>query len=265
MRARQWVESYVPTDPPQRQAEFYKLHFSARSVRTATLEKDKDLLYMLAYQCDKQKSPFPKRVLIVDTYIPNASFGNGNTFAFTTDIIKQMKPRQLEAVVGHEVGHSSQRGLRFGYYVALFVMDFLINEGMNALYSGLRNNTHQASQTAANIFRKWYVHLPLAHVVFSFGVSKYRQQMELDADRRGGHTTNAQDMADALKVLQRRSAEIKQARAQGKHKSNIVFKVVKTILHPFPDHPPLSKRIKILEERARRESREHVADSSMAR
>ncbi len=256
--ARAWVENYKPVAPSGYENFVSSMIGSVQKTRPATLEKDRFLLECLAEQCDRQEVRFPKKVFIAQTHLPNAAYlPMTHSFMATSNIMEVMKPNELRAVIGHEVGHGRQGGWLMLLNIAAGILgSLLVTMCLPNLYR--KNAAGEVERTprpqgkdigslTTRFFRNGFVREMASWYGITVSMALVQRQFESDADRRGAIYTSPQDMADALKALGNRSNEIRQAEETGKLPSRQVERTLNKLLMPVPNHPSLESRVEKLE------------------
>jgi heat shock protein HtpX len=189
------------------------------------------LVARLAAQADLR----PPRVALVESGTPNAfAVGvrrNDAVVAVTTELLRRLDERELEAVVAHEVAHVANRDGLVMTLVAAFS-----TAGMAMLESG-------EDRPPAPVAFAFYSPIFVVGLLLQWTISRYR---EYAADRGAVLLTGApEQLMSALQKL-----EGKPARGDLRGGPALsAFCIVSTQRHgfdAFADHPPLSKRLDAL-------------------
>jgi len=187
-----------------------------------------------------------------------ASGINEKTYAvtLTRGIINHLSDAELEGVIAHELTHIRNRDVRllivtivfvgiFGLIVDVVFRTFLLN----SLSSRRRNDRDGGSNAAMLIILIIAVVLYLLSVIFKFALSRSREYL---ADAGAVEMTkNAPALANALRKISGNSQfhtsndEVRELFIDNTpEKSNQFFSTVSNI---FATHPPIKKRIQVLE------------------
>lgn len=186
-----------------------------------------------------------------------ASGINEKTYAvtLTRGIIDALTDEELEGVIAHELTHIRNKDVRLLIVTIVFVGIFglIVDVAFRSfLYSGntRRKNDKDNSGAAMLIILLVAVVLYFLSMIFKFALSRSREYM---ADAGAVEMTkNASAMANALRKvsgnskLETSNDEVRELFIDnGDDKSNSFFSAISNI---FATHPPIEKRIKILEQ-----------------
>jgi len=244
-----------------------KLALAASGAKIVSQEEAPELHAMVERLCAMADLPKP-RVAVIPTDVPNA-FATGRNpkhaaVAVTEGLWRRLEPREVEAVLAHELSHVANRDVlimtlasffamlaamltRFGLYAGMW------GGGFGGGYGGGRNNNNQ------NQVPVWLIVFVVSMVTYAISfilirtISRYR---EYAADRGSALITGAPEQlmsalqkisSDMLRIPQRDLREVAGMNA---------FFIVPTnwrqqVGELFMDHPPLEKRLAALEQIAR--------------
>jgi len=123
--------------------------YRARPPRTAREERVREMLESLASRVGMRRPP---KLRIVDTPVPNAfAYGSplaGSYVAVTTGLLDTMSDPEVEAVLGHELGHLKHRDV--AWILALSIVPLaLYFIGRSLLYAGLFARSDREGSPAA--------------------------------------------------------------------------------------------------------------------
>ncbi|OPX69704.1 MAG: heat shock protein HtpX [Methanoregulaceae archaeon PtaB.Bin056] len=189
------------------------------------------------------------RVAIMQTPVPNA-FATGRSpkhavVAVTDSIMRLLSPRELEAVLAHELAHVKNRD----------VLTLTIASFVAMLAALIMNNFLFASLFSRRDDNPWIIAGIVAIVVYFvaqlliMALSRYR---EFAADRGSAYLTGRP--ADLISALEKISGRMDRVPAEQKRvveSANAFFIIPalsgSTLMELFSTHPPLEKRIAALE------------------
>lgn len=189
------------------------------------------------------------RVAIMQTPVPNA-FATGRSpkhavVAVTDSIMRLLSPRELEAVLAHELAHVKNRD----------VLTLTIASFVAMLAALIMNNFLFASLFSRRSDNPWIIAGIVAIVVYFvaqlliMALSRYR---EFAADRGSAYLTGRP--ADLISALEKISGRMDRVPAEQKRvveSANAFFIIPalsgSTLMELFSTHPPLEKRIAALE------------------
>ncbi len=90
--------------------------------KAVSREESPELYRMVEKLAERSRLPMP-RVMIADVPIPNAfAYGSplaGTRLAVTTGLLRTLEPEEVEAVVGHELGHIKHRDVQIMMFVSM--------------------------------------------------------------------------------------------------------------------------------------------------
>jgi len=189
------------------------------------------------------------RVAIMQTPVPNA-FATGRSpkhavVAVTDSIMRLLSPRELEAVLAHELAHVKNRD----------VLTLTIASFVAMLAALIMNNFLFASLFSRRDDNPWIIAGIVAIIVYFvaqlliMALSRYR---EFAADRGSAYLTGRP--ADLISALEKISGRMDRVPAEQKRvveSANAFFIIPalsgSTLMELFSTHPPLEKRIAALE------------------
>lgn len=220
------------------------------STRARVIEPEEypELHRMVQRLADEAGIPKP-RVAIMQTPVPNA-FATGRSpkhavVAVTDSIMRLLTPRELEAVLAHELSHVKNRD----------VLTLTIASFVAMLAALIMNNFLFASLFSRRDDNPWIIAGIVAIVVYFvaqlliMALSRYR---EFAADRGSAYLTGRP--ADLISALEKISGRMDRVPAEQKRvveSANAFFIIPalsgSTLMELFSTHPPLEKRIAALE------------------
>jgi heat shock protein HtpX len=240
-----------------------KLALAASGAKIVSAEEAPELHQMVERLCALADLPKP-RIAIVDTDVPNA-FATGRSpkhaaVAVTTGLWRRLEPREVEAVLAHELSHVANRDVLVMTVASFFAMlaalltRFGLYAGMfGGFGGGNRNNNNQGGVPI------WLIVFLVSVLTYALSfilirtISRYR---EYAADRGSALITGAPEQL--MSALQRISSDI--VRIPERDLREVAgmnaFFIVPTnwkrqVGELFMDHPPLEKRLAALEQIAR--------------
>jgi heat shock protein HtpX len=235
-----------------------KLALAAAGAKVVERDQAPDLHDMVERLCALADLPKP-RIAIVDTDVPNA-FATGRSpkhaaVAVTTGLWRRLEPREVEAVLAHELSHIANRDVLIMTVASFFAMCAALLSRI-ALYSGMFGGGRDRDSNGPPI---WLIVLVVSVVTYALSyilirtISRYR---EYAADRGSALITGAPE--HLMSALQRISSNIMQIPDRDLREvagMNAFFIVPTSIKRRtaelFMDHPPLEKRLAALEKIAR--------------
>ncbi|HWE81059.1 MAG TPA: zinc metalloprotease HtpX [Gaiellaceae bacterium] len=237
-----------------------KLALAASGARIVTREEAPALHDMVERLCAMAELPKPK-VAIMDTPVPNA-FATGRSpkhaaVCVTTGLWNRLDPKEVEAVLAHELSHVANRDVLIMTLASFFAMlaglltRFGLYAGMWGGGGGNRNNNNGPPV--------WLIVLVVSILVYAISfvlirtLSRYR---EYAADRGSALITGAPEYL--MSALQKISSQITAIpnqdlrEVQGMSAYFIMPARAKAFASElFMDHPPLEKRLAALAQIAR--------------
>jgi heat shock protein HtpX len=236
-----------------------KIALAASGAKIVSRDEASDLHEMVERLCAMADLPKP-RVAVVDTDVPNA-FATGRNpkhavVAVTTGLWRRLEPKEIEAVLAHELSHIANRDVLIMTIASFFAMLAALLTRFG-LYAGMWGGG--SSRDNNNNVPVWLIVLLVSIVTYALSyilirtISRYR---EYAADRGSALITGAPEYlmsalqrisSDMLRIPQRDLREV-----AGMNAFFIIPASVKrTTSELFMDHPPLEKRLAALAEIAR--------------
>ena len=235
-----------------------KLALAASGAKIVTQEQAPELHAMVERLCAMADLPKP-RVAIVPSNVPNA-FATGRNpkhaaIAVTQGLWSRLEPREVEAVLAHELSHVANRDVLIMTVASFFAMlaamltRFGLYAGMfGGGYGGNRNNNNQ------NQVPVWLIIFAVSVITYAISfilirtISRYR---EYAADRGSALITGApENLMSALQKIASGITQIPQQDLREVAGMNAFF-IVPTnwrqqVGELFMDHPPMEKRLAAL-------------------
>ena len=235
-----------------------KLALAASGAKIVSPEEAPELHAMVERLCAMADLPKP-RVAIIDTDVPNA-FATGRdpkhaAIAVTSGLWRRLQPREVEAVLAHELSHVANRDVlvmtvaSFFAMLAALITRFGLYAGMfGGFGGGNRNNNNQGGVPI------WLIVFAVAVVTYAISyvlirtLSRYR---EYAADRGSALITGApENLMSALQKIASGITQIPQQDLREVAGMNAFF-IVPTnwrqqVGELFMDHPPMEKRLAAL-------------------
>lgn len=190
------------------------------------------------------------RIAIVQTPVPNA-FATGRSpsaavVAVTDSILRLLSPKELEAVLAHELAHVKNRDV-LTMTIASFISMLAFMVMRYALFFSYGNR-----REGGPIIIAWIVSVVvwLLSMILINALSRYR---EFAADRGSAYLTkNPRALVSALYKISGRMDYIPPEKRHEVEGANAFFIIPAlsgdTIMELFSTHPPLEKRVAALEE-----------------
>jgi heat shock protein HtpX len=234
---------------------FVQYYFSDRlvlwSTRARVIGADEfpELHQMVQRLASEADVPMP-RVAIMQSQVPNA-FATGRSpkhavVAVTDSITRILSPKELEAVIAHELSHVKNRDI-----LTLTLASF-----MAMVAAIIMQNFLFASMFSRRDGNPWLIVGIVAIIVYFvsqlliMALSRYR---EFAADRGSAYITGRpKDLISALIKISGRMEQIPTQAKQQVESANAFFIIPalsgNTLMELFSTHPPLEKRIAALEQ-----------------
>jgi heat shock protein HtpX len=235
---------------------FAQYYFSDRLVLMTTRarvlqpEEYPELQRMVEKCAGEAGIPRP-RVAIMQSPVPNA-FATGRSpshavVAVTDSIMRLLSPRELEAVIAHEISHVRNRDV-----LALTIASFMAMVAGIVMQSFLFSAAfgRRDSGTAGVIAGIVAIVVYFVARLLIMALSRYR---EYAADRGSAYITGSpRDLSSALMKISGRMEAVPPQYKEAVETANAFFIIPalsgRTFLELFSTHPPLEKRIAALEQ-----------------
>lgn len=194
--------------------------------------------------------PKPK-VYIVNNQTPNA-FATGRNpehaaVAVTTGLLQLMDRRELEGVLGHELGHIKNRDILISSIAAVMAgaISYLATMAQWAMIFGGRGNGDRNGNPLVMLVMM--IVAPLAATLIQMAISRSREYL---ADAQGAAISgNPQSLASALQKLTTYNKQLPMQVNPAAAQMYIVNPLSKGMLASlFSTHPPVEERVKRLME-----------------
>jgi len=205
----------------------------------------------------------PPKAMVADMPIPNAfaysSPVMGRYVAVTRGLMKTVRSREeLEAVIGHELGHHKHRDnaimMIFGLFpsVIYFLGRFLMFAGMVSRYADGGGSNRRRESSGGVFLLIAGIILIIISILIQIAVLALSRLREHYADAHGAKVTSPRAMINALESLDTyyRSYGAKRWLEDSKIKALFIY----ALTEPFfgleeilSTHPPIEKRIRFLE------------------
>ena len=239
-----------------------KLALAASGAKIVSPEEAPDLHAMVERLCAMSDLPKP-RIAVIPTDVPNA-FATGRSpkhaaVAVTNGLWKRLDPREVEAVLAHELSHIANRDVLIMTVASFFAMlaailtRFGLYAGMfGGGYGGGRRDNNNQVPVWLIVFAVSVVTYVISYVLIRT-ISRYR---EYAADRGSALITGApENLMSALQKIASQMSLIPQRDLREVQGMNAFFIVPtdwkKRGAEFFMSHPPLEKRLAALAEISR--------------
>ncbi len=239
-----------------------KLALAASGAKVVSREQAPELHAMVERLCAMADLPKP-RVALMDTPVPNA-FATGRSpkhaaVCVTTGLWERLEPKEVEAVLAHELSHVANRDVLVMTLASFFAMlaAMLTRFGLYAgMFGGGYGGNNRNNNNGPPV---WLIVLFVSMAVYAISfvlirtLSRYR---EYAADRGSALITGAPE--NLMSALQKISSQITMIpnrdlrEVQGMNAFFIIPAGAKSVASElFMDHPPIEKRLAALAEIAR--------------
>jgi heat shock protein HtpX len=239
-----------------------RIALAASGAKVVTREEQPQLHDMVERLCAMADLPKPK-VALMDTPVPNA-FATGRSpkhaaVCVTTGLWNRLEPKEVEAVLAHELSHIANRDVLVMTLASFFAMlaAMLTRFGFYAgMFGGFGGNNRDNNNNGVPV---WLVVTVVAMLTYGISfilirtISRYR---EYAADRGSALITGAPEyLMSALQKISSQMTLIPNQdlrQVEGMSAFFIIPARVKSATSElFMDHPPLEKRLAALAEIAR--------------
>ncbi len=204
----------------------------------------------------------PPKAMVSEIPIPNAfAYSSpimGRYVAVTRGLMKVVRSREeLEAVIGHELGHHKHRDnaimMIFGLFpsVIYFLGRFMLFAGMTSRYADGGSNRRRESSGGSLLLIVGII-LIVISILIQIAVLALSRLREHYADAHGAKVTSPRAMINALNSLDTyyRSYGAKKWLEDSKIKALFIYALTEPFFgleEVLSTHPPIQKRIKFLE------------------
>jgi heat shock protein HtpX len=186
------------------------------------------------------------RIAIIPEDTPNA-FATGRNpehavVAVTEGIMRILSRPELEAVIGHELGHVKHRDILIGSMAAVLAQAIMFLSRM-AMWVSPRDEEGRSSPLAGIAIM---ILGPLAAILLQMAVSRSREYL---ADDYSAHLTGRPDMlASALERLQSYNQQLPMQSAQPATAHMMIVNPLRAggLMSLFSTHPPMEVRVERL-------------------
>lgn len=236
---------------------FAQYFFSDRLVlwstgaREVSADEFPELHAMVARLATEADLPMPK-VAVMQTPVPNA-FATGRSpshavVAVTDSIVRLLSPKELEAVLAHEMSHVKNRDmlvLTIGSFLAMLAAIVM----QNALFLSMGGDRRQGGNPG---FIVWIVAI-VVWVISTLLIRSLSRYREFAADRGSAYLTRRpRDLISALYKISGRMDYLPPEPKRQVEGANAFFIIPalsgNTLMELFSTHPPLEKRVAALEQ-----------------
>jgi heat shock protein HtpX len=228
-----------------------KLALAASGAKVVTPQQAPELHAMVDRLCAMSDLPKP-RVAVIPSDVPNA-FATGrnpkhSAVAVTRGLWQRLEPREIEAVLAHELSHIGNRDVAIMTIASFFSMVASYVAQM-AMWGGMMGGGDRNREGGAPVFLIVMLVGMLTYVisyVLILALSRYR---EFAADRGAALITGApEQLMSALQKIASQMTRIPQRDLREMNTGLNAFYIVPTnfkqsIGSLFMTHPPLEKRI----------------------
>jgi heat shock protein HtpX len=239
-----------------------KLALAAAGAKVVERDQAPELHDMVERLCALSDLPKP-RIAVVDTDVPNA-FATGRSpkhaaVAVTTGLWRRLEPKEVEAVLAHELSHVANRDVLIMTVASFFAMlaALLTRFGLYAgMFGGGYGNRDSNNNNAIPV---WLIVMVVSIVTYALSfvlirtISRYREYV---ADRGAALLTGApENLMSALQRISSDMMRIPQRDLREVAGMNAFFivptNVRERVSELFMSHPPLEKRLAALARIAR--------------
>lgn len=225
--------------------------YGAKEIR----QQDYPEIYSIVYELtSKMNLPMPK-ICIMNTPTPNA-FATGrnpkhSAVVLTTGIINLLNERELKGVIAHELSHIKNRDTLISVVAAtiagaIFMLARMAQWAL--MFGGGRRDERNSGPLQAIGLLLLVILAPIAAMIIQLAISRSR---EYEADRTAGISTgDPLSLAHALRKLHETVQRIPLHNANPTTAHMFIVNPLKAenVLALFSTHPPITERIKKLEQ-----------------
>ena len=196
--------------------------------------------------CQRMELPMPKLWAIAEKS-PNA-FATGRnpehaSVAVTAGLLELMNDRELEAVIGHELGHVKHRDILISSVAATIAAAIMMVSRFAMFFGGGRSDDREGRNPLGLLLT--IILAPIAAMLIQAAISRSR---EYDADAGGASIVGTPEgLVSALRKLESASRAVPlDANPATAHMFIIKPFSVAGMLSLFSSHPPTEQRIRAL-------------------
>jgi heat shock protein HtpX len=219
-----------------------KIVLASYGARPLSQEEAPDLFAIVANLAQRAGLPMP-RIAIIPDETPNA-FATGRNpehavVAVTEGIMRLMSRQELEAVLGHELGHVKHRDILIGSMAGVLAQAIMFLSQMAAYVSPRDEEGRQSPLVGFAIM----IFGPLAATLLQMAISRSREYM---ADEYSAHLTGRPDMlASALERLHGFNQQMPMRDAQPATAHMMIVNPLRSGFFStlFSTHPAVEQRI----------------------
>ncbi len=231
-----------------------RIVLALHGAREVQPEEEPRLHAIVESLCARAGIPKP-RVYIMEDPSPNA-FATGRNpehaaVCATTGILELLDERELQGVLGHELGHVRNRDILISTIAASLAGAISMLSSVlrwNMMWGGGRQRDRDSGPLGVVGFLLAVIFAPLVALLVQLAVSRSR---EYGADESGAELTGDPDaLASALAKIARGSERVPLATATAGTAPLFISNPFGTVRSLFSTHPPIEERIKRLEEMA---------------
>jgi heat shock protein HtpX len=219
-----------------------KIVLASYGAQPVTQAEAPELYAIVANLAQRAGLPMP-RIAIIPEETPNA-FATGRdpghaVVAVTEGIMRTLSRPELEAVLGHELGHVKHRDILIGSLAAVLAQAIMFLSRFAGFF-GARDEEGRSNPVAGIAIM---ILGPLAAFLLQMAVSRSREYM---ADEYSAHLTGRPDMlASALERLQAYNQQLPMQSAQPATAHMMIVNPLSGggLMNLFSTHPPLEVRV----------------------
>jgi heat shock protein HtpX len=222
-----------------------KIVLASYGAKVVTQAEAPELYAIVANLAQRAGLPMP-RIAIISEDTPNA-FATGRdpehaVVAVTEGIMRILSRPELEAVIGHELGHVKHRDILIGSLAAVLAQAIMFLSRM-AMWISPRDDEGRSNPLAGIAIM---ILGPLAALLLQMALSRSREYL---ADDYSAHLTGRPDMlASALERLQAYNQQLPMASAQPATAHMMIVNPLSGggLMSLFSTHPPMEARVERL-------------------
>lgn len=222
-----------------------KIVLASYGARIVTQAEAPELYAIVANLAQRAGLPTP-RIAVISDDTPNA-FATGRdpehaVVAVTEGIMRILSRPELEAVIGHELGHVKHRDILIGSLAAVLAQAIMFLSRM-AMWFSPRDDEGRSNPLAGIAIM---ILGPLAAILLQMALSRSREYL---ADDYSAHLTGRPDMLAS--ALERLHASNQQAPMQAAQPATAHMMIVNPLsggglMSLFSTHPPMAARVERL-------------------